>query len=435
MTYICKPARVGIYINSKRLTPAQIKKETGCDALVNGGLYDMATFKPVCHLKVEGVVQATAPWSDYGLCWETGDVRLSIVPCDAKNYISCVCILRGGKTVDVSGIDSALKGSRPRTGFGVLPDGRVWLHADKTGKTPEQLAETALASGCTDALMLDGGGSTQGIFPGGAVTSSRIVQNYICVWDAGRQEQSPCPTEDGGEKKTEDTTLKIVCIDPGHGGAESANGSPDGSYKEHEFTLDLALRIRKLLTGKVNVLLTRSVDMTVALNKRAQIANEGGADCFVSLHSNAAAGDGWSDAHGLCAYTYAAGGERDKLANAILDELFASGVELRATRLNHAKFTVLANTKMPAVLVEYLFHNNRADVALLKDSAFRDKLATATAKGICGYLGIAWDDTETATESHIYRVQAGAFTERQNAESYKQKMIAAGFPGAFIVTD
>ena len=420
MTYTCKPARVGIYINGKRRTPAQIKKETGCDALVNGGLYDMATFKPVCHLKSDGVVQATAPWSDYGLCWEVFDVRLAVVPCDAKNYISCVCMVRGGKTVDVSGIDAALKGSRPRTGFGVLPDGRVWLYADKSGKTPEQLAETALASGCTDALMLDGGGSTQGIFPGGAVTSSRIVQNYVCVWDAGNA------------GKTEDK-MKTVCIDPGHGGAESANGSPDGTYKEHEFTLDLALRIRKLLNGKVNVLLTRSVDMTVALNKRAQIANEGGADCFVSLHSNAAAGDGWSDAHGLCAYTYAAGGERDKLANAILDELGAAGVELRATRLNHAKFTVLANTKMPAVLVEYLFHNNREDVAKLKDSAFRDKLATATAKGICNYLGVAWDEG-VEKETHIYRVQAGAFSDRANAESYKQKMVAAGFPGAFIVT-
>ena len=143
---------------------------------------------------------------------------------------------------------------------------------------------------------------------------------------------------------------------------------------------------------------------------------------------------GRSDAHGLCAYTYAAGGERDKLANAILDELGAAGVELRATQLNHAKFTVLANTTMPAVLVEYLFHNCKTDVALLKDSAFRDKLARATAKGICNYLGIAWDEDKPADTAHIYRVQAGAFSDRANAEAYKQKMVAAGFPGAFIVT-
>ena len=108
-------------------------------------------------------------------------------------------------------------------------------------------------------------------------------------------------------------------------------------------------------------------------------------------------------------------------------------MELRATRLNHAKFTVLANTTMPAVLVEYLFHNNKANVEKLKDTAFRDKLAKATAKGICGYLGVAWDE-DVEKETHIYRVQAGAFSDRANAEAYKQKMVAAGFPGAFIVT-
>ena len=80
MTYTRKPARVGIYINSKKLTPAQIKKETGCDALVNGGLYDMATFKPVCHLKVEGVVQATAPWSDYGFFMIRRPPRSTLLP-------------------------------------------------------------------------------------------------------------------------------------------------------------------------------------------------------------------------------------------------------------------------------------------------------------------------------------------------------------------
>ena len=37
MTYITEPARVDIYINTRKLTPAQIKRETGCDALVNGG--------------------------------------------------------------------------------------------------------------------------------------------------------------------------------------------------------------------------------------------------------------------------------------------------------------------------------------------------------------------------------------------------------------
>src|SRR5574344_2252890 len=135
MDYTCKPARVSIYINSKRLNPAQIKKETGCTALVNGGLFDMTTFKPVCHLKADGAVLASAPWTAFGLGWDTADVALCAVPAPEKrNYISCVCMVRGGAIEDMSGIDGALKGSRPRTGFGVMADGKVWLYADKTGK-------------------------------------------------------------------------------------------------------------------------------------------------------------------------------------------------------------------------------------------------------------------------------------------------------------
>ena len=61
-----------------------------------------------------------------------------------------------------------------------------------------------------------------------------------------------------------------------------------------------------------------------------------------------------------------------------------------------------------------------------------NQLALGLALGVA--LGIAWDEDKPAETAHIYRVQAGAFTDRANAESYKQKMVAAGFPGAFIVT-
>ena len=52
---------------------------------------------------------------------------------------------------------------------------------------------------------------------------------------------------------------KSVCLDPGHDAGNQANKSPDGSYYEHEFTLDLAKRMEKLLTDRgVAVTLTRT---------------------------------------------------------------------------------------------------------------------------------------------------------------------------------
>ena len=87
--------------------------------------------------------------------------------------------------------------------MGRYADGRLWLYCDKTGKTPEQLQRIALDAGLESAVMLDGGGSTQGIFPNGTVTSSRIVHNFICVWaDDGDKPQK------GGDKKMK------VCLDP-----------------------------------------------------------------------------------------------------------------------------------------------------------------------------------------------------------------------------
>ena len=56
MIYTCNPGKVSIYINTKKKTTAQIKAETGCTALINGGLFDMSTFSPVCHLKADGKV-------------------------------------------------------------------------------------------------------------------------------------------------------------------------------------------------------------------------------------------------------------------------------------------------------------------------------------------------------------------------------------------
>lgn len=63
-----------------------------------------------------------------------------------------------------------------------MPDGRVVLWCDKTSLTRDQLQNKLLGLGISDALMLDGGGSTQGRFPDGAVASSRKVATLLLFW-------------------------------------------------------------------------------------------------------------------------------------------------------------------------------------------------------------------------------------------------------------
>lgn len=189
----------------------------------------------------------------------------------------------------------------------------------------------------------------------------------------------------------------IVCLDPGHG-PNTVNGSPDGSYKEREFTWDMYTRIRPLLEKQgIKVVCTRSKDTKPSLKKRCAISNAADADLFVSLHSDAAGAE-WSNARGMTIITSMGPDEaqRNVAARALLKRFQDVGIILHGDgRAYNEKLTVLNKTKAPACLIEYGFHTNREDVALLKDYAHRDKLALATAKGTCDLLGVAWQESDS----------------------------------------
>lgn len=61
---------------------------------------------------------------------------------------------------------------------------------------------------------------------------------------------------------------------------------------------------------------------------------------------------------------------------------------MRSTPIVYApELYVLKHTKAPAVLIENGFHTNQDEVSLLKEAAYRQKLAVAEARGILEYLG------------------------------------------------
>lgn len=83
--------------------------------------------------------------------------------------------------------------------------------------------------------------------------------------------------------------VKIIVIDPGHGGKDP--GCNGVSCKEKEVALAVALKFGKLIEENikdVKVIFTRKTDIFVELEDRAKIANENNADLFISIHCNAA---------------------------------------------------------------------------------------------------------------------------------------------------
>ena len=396
-----KIRRLQVYVNTGRKTLAKVRAETGADYVLNGGLFNPDwTACPL--LKADGKQVSKTPWRTYGFGWNSaGDISLRLDYENVWNFISCVCLLRGGKREKLKSLSAALDGARQRSAIGMAGK-KLVLYCSNEGATPGVLQRELESLGCTDAVMLDGGGSSQCDFAGKKITSTRVVHNLLLVYLEKNGEEDP-------RKEDKPVSKKIVCLDPGHGPG-CINGAPDGSYKEYEFAWDMGQRVKAYLERcGVSVVLTRTETGYPSLTQRAQTSNSAGADLFVSLHSNAAGNDGWYDASGFLVYTSAAGetAGRNKAARAILDRAKEAGVSIHGAGLAHELYTVLAKTAAPACLIEYGFHTSRDDVALLKDSAYRDKLARATARGACDYLGVSWVGEEAempATDRQ--RVQA-----------------------------
>lgn len=219
--------RVQIYLNSPRRTLAQIKRATGADYLINGTLYNMKTGAVNCHLKADGRVIAKPGYTVYGLGWDEGrDIRMEVLPSPRRSYIACTPLILEGKPLAKLTYDPGQGGSRARSAVGLQGD-KLAMYCTTSGKTPERLRDELAAAGWTQAVMLDGGGSSQCDFAGQRITSSRKVQHLILVYlereyEAGEPEGEKPMVEinayskakDGGKKLSTNFTVKeFACSD------------------------------------------------------------------------------------------------------------------------------------------------------------------------------------------------------------------------------
>jgi N-acetylmuramoyl-L-alanine amidase len=84
-----------------------------------------------------------------------------------------------------------------------------------------------------------------------------------------------------------DYTIQKLVIDPGHGGRDPGTS---GAYsKEKDIALEVSLELKRIIEENmkdVEVILTRQSDSFPTLDARPKIANEKGADLFISIHAN-----------------------------------------------------------------------------------------------------------------------------------------------------
>jgi N-acetylmuramoyl-L-alanine amidase len=174
--------------------------------------------------------------------------------------------------------------------------------------------------------------------------------------------------------------FKIV-IDPGHGGKDTGAISYTGKY-EKNFNLTIAKKISQLLAKdeRIKVTLTRTKDVFIGLDERVNLANEMGADLFVSIHGNQYVK---SSTKGV--ETYFTRDDSRQLA-LILHRAVLQSTGFLDRDVRRDYFRVTRNTTMPAVLLELGYLSNRTDEATLFRNSIQDKIASNLSKAIIKFI-------------------------------------------------
>lgn len=222
-----------------------------------------------------------------------------------------------------------------------------------------------------------------------------------------------------------------VCLDFGHGRSDSGASYKGRFEKDDNLKLGLAVA-KEVKRYGVIVDMTRTEDVYLSLSDRSNFEKKGGYDYFISFHRNAFKPE---KVRGVETYTFTRQTAKAKsLASRIQKNLVAVGFLDRGVK--KANFHVLRETRSPAVLIEVGFIDNTKDNQLF-DSKF-DDIVKAITKAILDEVGIKYVDSNRPAPSDsketYYRVMAGSYKERSNAEAQIEKLKKAGFDATIMIS-
>lgn len=218
-----------------------------------------------------------------------------------------------------------------------------------------------------------------------------------------------------------------LCFDYGHGGND-----PGATYKGRKEADDV-LFIGKQVAAEIRrfgviVDETRTSNATVSLQQRSNYENKSNYDYFISFHRNAFKPE---QATGVETFIYLNPGQQaEAMAEKIQRSLAGIGFVNRGVKREN--FHVLRETKAPAILVEMGFIDNSKDNQLFDSK--KGQIIEVLAAAILQQLGIKYTQEQSKpTVSTLYRVMAGSYANRENAEKQIQRLKAAGFEAVVMI--
>ncbi|MFW5684011.1 MAG: N-acetylmuramoyl-L-alanine amidase family protein [Spirochaetota bacterium] len=266
---------------------------------------------------------------------------------------------------------------------------------------------------------------------------SELIRIEPIVYDRGRL-LVPEPTYEllaerlgEAEENARLRPVRAIVIDAGHGGRDPGtlrSVTVDGNtvtYYEKDLVLDMARRVKRELEAQIDgpeVHLSRDADVYLTLGERTEFAHSLRTDpldnvLFVSLHVNASAAP-WTETRGVEIYYLPATQRRQVLEaeiaatlepeiSSILNDLKEEEYTVESVLMGKtvlgaiaemvpetpvergvrvANFFVVREARMPSILIETGFINNRQDLELLTTPSYRQRLSEAIAAGIASYV-------------------------------------------------
>lgn len=221
-----------------------------------------------------------------------------------------------------------------------------------------------------------------------------------------------------------------IMLDAGHGGYD--NGATYMERREKDDNLALTMALGEILKNAgYNVLYTRESDVYQTPLRKAQIANESGADFFISLHRNAASYP--NQYNGVQTLIFNPGGVKQEMAENINDELEELGFRNIDVSIR-PDLAVLRRTRMPALLVEAGFIDSDKDNAIFSNQL--QQVAQAIADGIEETIGATQTITDSVVPNHSqpeneqkqrnYGVLIMGFTSMEEAQQLIRDMEMSG---------
>lgn len=203
-----------------------------------------------------------------------------------------------------------------------------------------------------------------------------------------------------------------IVLDAGHGGWDLGTVGRQGLL-EKDLVLDVVERLGRLVQSRMGaeVIYTRQDDDYIALERRAEIANQAQADLFLSVHANYSDSASARGVETYYTHTYSSVHARSRgslqtvdfarvdirekvqeshrfaasVQRALYGTLAAKNSGIRDRGVKEASYVVLTGTSMPAILTEISFVSSPTDEQNLQSSLYRQQIAEALYKGLARY--------------------------------------------------